>query len=224
MLITLEKNMSKAIDITGQKFDRLTAIRFDYIGRGGNHYWLFKCDCGNYTIASKSCVKYGTIKSCGCLNSELTIKRNTTHGMSSTRFYRIFYLMKGRCYDKKNDSYKYYGQQGIRVCDRWLKFENFRDDMYESYQKHAKKYGEKDTSINRERNTENYCFENCEWNTQEKQQNNRRNNHKLTYKGQTLNICQWAKKFNINRQTLSYRIDLGWSMGRALKTPTKQHK
>ena len=37
--------------------------------------------------------------------------------------------MMQRCYNKDNDSYKYYGAKGVYVCDRWHNFENFYKDL-----------------------------------------------------------------------------------------------
>jgi hypothetical protein len=37
--------------------------------------------------------------------------------------------MLGRCYNKTNASYKNYGAKGIKVCDRWLCYTNFANDI-----------------------------------------------------------------------------------------------
>lgn len=109
------------------------------------------------------------------------------------RFYSIWHNMVGRCIDSKNISFPRYGGRKpipIKVCDRWLDYFNFEDDMYESYQKHVKEYGEKDTTINR-KNDGNYCIEDCEWATLEEQANDKRNN-RIVAEGLTL--AQFCKK------------------------------
>jgi hypothetical protein len=99
---------------------------------------------------------------------------NYRHGMKGTRFYNIWCGIKIRIFTHSHTSYKWYGGRNIKICDRWLKFENFRDDMYESYLEHCKKYGKKDTSIDRINTFGNYYKENCRWATQKEQTNNTR--------------------------------------------------
>lgn len=64
--------MSRVIDITGQRFGRLTVVERDMNRRGGNAYWLCKCDCGNPTLRSVRGVdlRAGKTTSCGCKNIE----------------------------------------------------------------------------------------------------------------------------------------------------------
>lgn len=62
-----------AIDITGQRFSRLTAIR-RVEDRNKKAYWLFRCDCGVEKEIRKNRVTTGKIKSCGCLLNDIRIK------------------------------------------------------------------------------------------------------------------------------------------------------
>jgi len=56
----------KSIDITGQKFGKLTAVEFvEKRGKNNSHYWLFRCDCGNEKIIRKSCITSNFQDSCG---------------------------------------------------------------------------------------------------------------------------------------------------------------
>ena len=60
--------MGVVIDITGQRFGKLKAIRG--IGNGPNGKWVFVCDCGTEKEILKQNVTQGKVKSCGCLNKE----------------------------------------------------------------------------------------------------------------------------------------------------------
>lgn len=64
--------MTKTNDYTGQKFGRLTAIRFtgNYTQtKSGNkkRIWEFQCECGKVVEKVMEKVKKGDTKSCGCL-------------------------------------------------------------------------------------------------------------------------------------------------------------
>lgn len=215
----MEKRGNTFLDLTGQRFNRLIAIKFAYI-KNKHTYWLFKCDCGKEKIIRVDGVKNEEIKSCGCLNKELTAKRIFKHGMTKTRFYSIWQHVKIRCLDKNHKYYKNYGGRGITICERWMKFENFRDDMYQFYLDHVKKFGEKNTSINRKDNDGNYELSNCEFATYEIQANNTRGNHLITYKGETMTLIQWSRKLNLKKDTLYGRIlTRGFSVEKAFEMP-----
>ncbi len=119
----------------------------------------------------------------------------TTHGDSKTRFYSIWRGMVARC--SKNGTEEYYGR-GIKVCARWKKYENFKDDMLSTYSD--------ELTIDRIDNEKGYNKTNCRWTTREVQQNNTRRCRKVTYKGKTMNIQQWAVATGLHRNTLDYRI------------------
>lgn len=93
--------------------------------------------------------------------------------MSKTRFYTIWTDMKQRCSNKNYVKFHIWGGKGIKVCNKWLKFQNFKDDMYQSYLKHCATYSEKNTTLDRIDNEKDYIFSNCRWTTYLVQNNNR---------------------------------------------------
>lgn len=170
---------------------------------------IFKCDCGKYTITAVTKVNIGHTKSCGCLNIEATKKSNTTHGMRRTSIYRVWSNMKDRCLRGKNRYYKDYGGRGIKVCDKWLKFEGFFEDM-----------GEKPEGLTLDRidNDGDYSKENCRWATKNQQANNCRSNLFIEYLGEKKTIGQVAILTGIKYATLRKRIvELGWDINKAIK-------
>lgn len=171
----MKKIKTKDIKIGG-KYGRLTVLERVKEKRSGHTrtFYICKCECGNITKVRNDGITSGRARSCGCYARESRSERMLTHGMSETRFYKIWVGMRQRCYNEKDTGYKYYGGRGITVCDRWNKFENFYDDMYESYLKHVKEHGEENTSIDRIDNNGNYEPSNCRWTNQTKQLINQR--------------------------------------------------
>ena len=57
-------------DITGQKFNKFTAIKRAGKDKTGRALWLCKCDCGNIVTVRLTDLRTGRRKSCGCLRKE----------------------------------------------------------------------------------------------------------------------------------------------------------
>ena len=75
------------IDLTGQKFGRLTAIKRVENTKNKDTLWLCKCDCGGETITRITNLRNGNTKSCGCLNKEHLLKSITKHGLHDKKLY-----------------------------------------------------------------------------------------------------------------------------------------
>ena len=109
--------MGELVDLTGQKFGRLTVIRIATEEERNNRaevYWLCKCDCGNEKIISGHSIKRGLVVSCGCYHKEISQKRRK-HGESKTKFYKLWHGIIERCENPTNGSYKNYGAKGIKI-------------------------------------------------------------------------------------------------------------
>lgn len=89
----------------GSKFGRLTVMSRGLDAKGSHRKWWCLCSCGIGKLVLQLNLRTGRIKSCGCLNSEKIIKRNTTHGMSGTVEHNTWFHIKARCYNKNNHKY-----------------------------------------------------------------------------------------------------------------------
>ena len=67
--------MWKALDLTGQRFGRLVAVKPTGERKGGCVVWKCKCDCGKCILVRTDYLMKGNTSSCGCLQSEETRKR-----------------------------------------------------------------------------------------------------------------------------------------------------
>lgn len=202
----------KFIDLTGQKYGRLTVIARAE-NKGKQTMWLCRCECGKEKVVNGYYLKGGQIQSCGCYNREVCSKRSKTHGLNKTQLYRVWKSMKSRCINPNNYAYSIYGGEGKSVCTEWV--HDFRA-FYDWAMSHGYKKG---LTIERIDGTKGYSPDNCKWATMKEQQNNRRNNHLITYNGKTQTIAQWADEIGVKYYILYMRINkYHWSIERALTT------
>lgn len=207
--------MGKKIDITGQRFGRLVAIKQDgfYKGRA---YWLFRCDCGNEKVIPSKDVRNGKVSSCGCLRKELLSKRETTHGLSKTRIYRIWKGIKRRCSKDTVKHWEDYGGRGISMCDEW------KEDFM-SFYKWSMNNGYKEClSIDRIDVNGNYEPSNCRWATQKQQSRNKRGTIRVLYRDELMPLMDACEKIGISEDVVLSRMKRGASGEEALLKPVKK--
>lgn len=122
----------KHFDIIGKKFSRLTIVgeAGAYADKKGRVRRAVEClcDCGTRDIYLLTSLTSGNTKSCGCLNFETRLTSRKTHGGSKHPLYKVWSLMKCRCYNPTTPDYRYYGERGITICNEWLNsFQQFFD-------------------------------------------------------------------------------------------------
>lgn len=195
--------------LIGDRYGRLTVTALCGDMHLGHYMWKCLCDCGNFANVSGNHLRTRNTKSCGCLDRESSAERLRTHGMKDAPEYRVWGSMFSRCRNPKEKCYPRYGGRGIKVCERWLRFENFFSDMG------PRPIG---LTIERKDNNGDYCPENCVWATLEQQVSNRRNNVILTFNGKTQTQAQWARELGVGHKLISKRLEFGWPIEKILTT------
>jgi hypothetical protein len=211
--------MSKRLNLVGQKFGRLTVQEFVGVVKRTSR-WSCLCDCGNTIETRGPDLKNGNTKSCGCYMLDRVKETQTRHGQClrngiETRTHLAWAEMQRRCYDAGRECYKNYGGRGIKVCERWLGkegFKNFYEDMGDCPE---------GMQLERKDNDGDYTPDNCRWATSMEQANNRRSSRWAVLKGERKTIAQWSRDTGIGSSTLLHRLNIGWGDERALTTPLR---
>jgi hypothetical protein len=184
----------KASNIIGKQFTRLTVIK-----KLEGSYYLCRCDCGKEKKVRRDKLTTENTRSCGCLYRDVMEK----HGLRQTRLYNIWCCMRGRCNNPNHRDYPNYGGRGITVCGEWKHFLKFYD--------WAEANGYDDSlSLDRINNNAGYSPENCRWETDKVQNNNRRNNILCDILGEKLTLPEIANRYNLNYQTVKGRYRNGY--------------
>ena len=115
--------------------------------------------------------------------------------------------MKQRCFNPNEPNYHHYGGRGITVCERWMNFKNFLEDMGERPE---------GMSLDRINNDGDYEPGNCRWVDQRTQLRNKRTNVFLEHEGRRMTVQDWSKETGICFSTLRRRIKMGWPSHKVL--------
>lgn len=184
------------LDLTGQRFGILVAQECLGMARG-NTWWRCLCDCGVTRVVTRSNLRSGNAKSCGCQNYVTSGIANRTHGLTKHPLYGIWWKMVCRCGNPADTSWGSYGGRGITVCERWMSVENFIADMGERPAR---------MTIERVNNNLGYTPENCRWATYAEQSRNTRRTRMFTFNGKTQCLEDWAREIGIDQSTLITRL------------------
>lgn len=159
-------------DMTGKRFGKLKVIEYVGSDKRGIALWKCACECGGEKNVKGILLRNKITKSCGCLR--------TMHGYGTLKngkrqtMYTRWNSMKQRCLNPKHSAYKSYGGRGITICKEWLSFDNYLNDI-------VKEIGSlpgPEFSLDRIDNDKGYEPGNLRWATSEKQNNNKRCEHK----------------------------------------------
>ncbi len=191
----------KSMNLDRNAYGKLTIISQVYKPDEKEYFWKCRCVCGNEIITSGNRLRYGKVKSCGCI-----VKSQA--GLSTSPAYRSWDSMIQRCYDTKVAHYQRYGAKGITVCDRWrYSFLNFLEDMGQRPE---------EMTLDRIDSTGNYEPKNCKWSSAKQQASNRSNNHHLEFNNKRQTITDWSEETGISVTNIIKRLSLGWSVEETL--------
>lgn len=124
--------------------------------------------------------------------------------------------MRARCFDPSREDYKRYGAVGITVCQEWLDFNNFLNDMG---------LRPEGTSIDRIDNSKGYFKENCRWSTYTQQSENRTNARKYLFEGEMKSVAEISEITGLKRETIYARLNTyKWRTEFLASPPDKRRK
>lgn len=175
----------------GQVFGELKVIELV-----DNKTVLCQCSCGSIKTYRKGNLNSGNTTNCGCIKAKKLIARSTKHNLSKTRIYGLYLSMKDRCYNSNCYAYKWYGLNGIKVCDEWR-------NNFVAFYDWAMANGYKDNlSIERIDVNKDYEPSNCCWIPFKKQHENTRNAIRIKTKNGFTFVKDIAFKYKIPKSTL----------------------
>ncbi len=179
--------MNKLIDLTAITFGEWKVVARAESSKPPT-YWLCECTCGTVRPVSGKSLRRGVSTSCGCSST-----RPTTHGHSrkgnASPTYKCWLAMRRRCLPTAQPfTRRHYADRGIRVCDRWGRFENFLSDM-----------GERPpgSTLERVNNDSDYCPSNCIWTNRTSQSRNTRANRWVVLRGESMVLKDAATKLGV---------------------------
>jgi hypothetical protein len=177
----------KYIDLTGQKFGRLTVIRKAEKKAGSESrsaFWQCTCECGNTTVVVAPSLRSGNTQSCGCWNRD----SHTKHGLSATYFNDAYDHAKRRCTKPSHKAFKHYGGRGIEF--RFTNLEQFATELGE---RPSPKH-----SIDRINNDGHYEPGNVKWsNASEQAMNQRKRTPARMAHLRKAGAIRWSRHFSM---------------------------
>lgn len=213
----------------GDRFGKLVVITAIQKSRNGTEYCFVNCDCGKKGIQTKIDVLLSGKKThCGCERKQAT----SYIGVKSEPLHRVWGDMIMRCENPKRPYYYLYGGRGIKVCKEWRD----RDNGYKNFRKWSLENGYKFIPMETKKPTKriknqytldridvngDYCPENCQWVDYRLQNEHKRQNIVVEFRGEK-NTCKYfVKKYNSTISYFNYLLREGNSEVQAIEIIAK---
>lgn len=195
-----------AIESIGEVFGRLKVLSI-IERKNAKPIAVCLCECGKEKNISLQDLRNGKTRSCGCLLSEASRDRMSTHGLSGHPIYRIWKGIRKRCYNKNDKRYPDYGGRGVVMCEEWF---NYPEKFFEWAVANGWKKGldiDKDIKA-KELGVEPllYSPERCMFVTRRANSRETRANIWIEYNGEKKIATDWANQFGINLSTIINRL------------------
>lgn len=143
----------------------------------------------------------------------MTIRGDGPTRLPADPTYRSYHAMKSRCLNPNHSRYSDYGGRGIKICERWLDFENFLEDMG---------HRPDGCSIGRNNNDKDYSLDNCRWETNKDQARNKSTTLWVEIHGETISLAEAVEEFSVvSYATAMKRYYNGWDIEDVLLKPVR---
>lgn len=167
----------------------------------GHYIYIAKCNKCGYEKRSH----YGGIsrekgKTTTCTHLTSTGDYIQNIKWKNYRIKKIFAGMKQRCYNKNDESYKWYGAKGIKICDEWLK----NPLLFEEWS--LKNDYSDNLSIDRINANKDYSPNNCRWISLDENSRRAGKVNWIVVNNESLTGRQWAEKLGLGSLTIDKYI------------------
>lgn len=195
----------RTLDLTGQKYGRLTVIRYAGM-RSGRTIWLCRCICGVEKTCLSSNLIVGDIKSCGCLVKDV-MRNRKTHGLTNHPLYKIYHGMMNRCYNPNYKASKNYINKGVKVCKEWRNnFLSFYNWCINNGWKQGLKVDKDIMPRKLGIAPKLYSPSTCSLVTQKQNSRTKANSIMVEFMGETKCLTEWCEIYGVNYSTLKKRF------------------
>lgn len=192
--------MSAFIDLTGQRFGKLVALKFLRIVNHRSIY-LWQCDCGSepFERMAQSVKCDCALPKCRKCDLACRADQMLKHGLSATRLHKIWIGARGRCRNPRDKHFADYGGRGINFSEEL--------DDYSAFHQWATNNGYADNlELDRIDNDRGYEAGNCRWVDRKTQCRNQRKTRYFSYQGRQITIPELAEISGLHVNTIRRRL------------------